>query len=101
MEPLWSPVVGTGGNQWQTGWARKPRKLAKTVAVGCDRLPEMFHGKEGVDGSSPSEGSCKSLQRRGFHLLSSLDPSNVLGYGTRLEHPDQKGAIKAPTLRSL
>jgi hypothetical protein len=24
--------------------------------VGCDRLPEPFHGKEGVDGSSPSEG---------------------------------------------
>jgi hypothetical protein len=24
--------------------------------VGCDQLPESFHGKEGVDGSSPSEG---------------------------------------------
>jgi hypothetical protein len=24
--------------------------------MGCDRLPEKFHGKEGVDGSSPSEG---------------------------------------------
>jgi hypothetical protein len=28
--------------------------------VGCDRLPETFHGKEGVDGSSPSEGSEKA-----------------------------------------
>ena len=24
--------------------------------MGCERLPEKFHGKEGVDGSSPSEG---------------------------------------------
>src|SRR5687767_5765872 len=37
-------------------WLRQP----KTVAVGCDRLPEAFHGKEGVDGSSPSEGSTKA-----------------------------------------
>jgi hypothetical protein len=35
-------------------------KQAKTVAAGCDRLPETFHGKEGVDGSSPSEGSAKA-----------------------------------------
>jgi len=28
--------------------------------VSCDRLPETFHGKEGVDGSSPSEGSAKA-----------------------------------------
>jgi hypothetical protein len=52
MEPLWSPVVATGGNRPQMRSTRKPRKQAKTVAVGCDRL----HGKEGVDGSSPSEG---------------------------------------------
>jgi hypothetical protein len=54
MEPLWSPVVATGGNQRQIGSARKWRKQAKTVAAGCHRLPETFHGKEGVDGSSPS-----------------------------------------------
>jgi hypothetical protein len=35
---------------------RKRRKQAKTVAVGCDRLPLKLDGKEGVDGSSPSEG---------------------------------------------
>jgi hypothetical protein len=62
MEPLWSPVIATGGNQWQTGLAPKARKQAESVAVGCDRLPEKFHGKEGVDGSSPSEGSEKLLQ---------------------------------------
>jgi hypothetical protein len=36
--------------------ARKAQKQAKSVATGCQRLPEKFHGKEGVDGSSPSEG---------------------------------------------
>jgi hypothetical protein len=39
MEPLWSPVVATGGNQRQIGSAPKPRKQAKSVAIGCDQLP--------------------------------------------------------------
>ena len=60
MEPLWSPVVATGGNEWQIGSALRRRKDAITVAVGCDQSPETFHGKEGVDGSSPSEGSAKA-----------------------------------------
>ncbi len=45
MEPLWSPVVATGGNRSQMLSLEKPPK----------------HGKEGVDGSSPSEGSTKFL----------------------------------------
>src|SRR5437867_4503506 len=57
VEPLWSPVVATGRNQWQIELAPKPQEQAKTVAAGCDQLPFGFHGKEGVDGSSPSEGS--------------------------------------------
>src|ERR671930_2609781 len=56
MEPLWSPVVATGGNQWQIESPRKRQRQATTVAVGCDQLPFGAHGKEGVDGSSPSEG---------------------------------------------
>ena len=72
MEPLWSPVVATGGNQRQIDRTPKARKQGETVATSCQRLPEKFHGKEGVDGSSPSEGSkkaCKSPLRR----TSSLD----------------------------
>src|ERR671923_2108782 len=57
MEPLWSPAVATGGSQWQMLRPRNRRRQAKTVAVGCDQSPETFHGKEGVDGSSPSEAS--------------------------------------------
>ncbi len=48
-----------GCNRWQSvanRTARKPPKQAKTVAVGCERLPRKRHGKEGVSGSSPEEG---------------------------------------------
>ena len=44
MEPLWSSMVATGGTQWQIRSARNPPKQAKSVAVGCERLPEKFHG---------------------------------------------------------
>jgi hypothetical protein len=49
----------SGRNPWQSlanGTASKTAQTSETAAVGCDRLPESFHGKEGVDGSSPSEG---------------------------------------------
>jgi hypothetical protein len=68
MEPLWSPVVAIAGNQWQIGSESKPQEQAETVALGCDRLPMEVHGKEGVDGSSPSEGFTKTLQSGAFHL---------------------------------
>ena len=48
-----------GRNRWQSRANRppsKPQNQAKSVATGCHRLPATFHGKEGVDGSSPSEG---------------------------------------------
>jgi hypothetical protein len=48
-----------GCNWWQSvanGTGAKPRKQANSVAAGCHRLPGTFHGKEGVDGSSPAEG---------------------------------------------
>jgi hypothetical protein len=56
MERLWSLAGATSGNRWQIGRPRKRRKQAKTVATGCDQLPQNLDGKEGVDGSSPSEG---------------------------------------------
>jgi hypothetical protein len=49
MEPLWSPVVATRGNQRQIDATPKPRKQAESVATGCHRLRAAFHGKEGVD----------------------------------------------------
>jgi hypothetical protein len=59
MEHLWSTAGATGGNQSQLEGRQKRLKRAKSVAVGCDRLPPGPHGKEGVDGSSPSEGFAK------------------------------------------
>jgi hypothetical protein len=80
MEPLWSPVVATIGNLWQIAQAREPRNQAKTVAVDCGRAPEKFHGKEGVDGSSPSEG-LKYLQINYFCCLHRRDAGEGHGGG--------------------
>jgi hypothetical protein len=62
VEPLWSPVAATGGNPWQIERPENRPKQAKTVAIGCDQLRLGPHGKEGVDGSSPSEGFTKGQQ---------------------------------------
>jgi hypothetical protein len=66
MERLWSLAVATSGNRWQMQEARKTQRQAKTVATGCDQLPIGAHGKEGVDGSSSSEGFIKGLQMAFF-----------------------------------
>jgi hypothetical protein len=77
MEPLWSPVVATAGNQWRIDNGAKPLKQAKTVAVGCDQLPKRAHGKEGVSGSSPEEGSAKAPHSGAFPFRSTCRTSNV------------------------
>jgi hypothetical protein len=66
MEPLWSPVVASSGNQRQVGCRQQARDHAKTVAVGCVQVLRAAHGKEGVDGSSPSEGSARGPQSGAF-----------------------------------
>ena len=45
---------------------QEPLRYAKTVASGCNPLPIWAHGKEGVDGSSPSEGFRKRPARWRF-----------------------------------
>jgi hypothetical protein len=69
MERLWSLAGAISGNRWQTRQRRKPQDQAKSVAVGCDRLPRKRRGKEGVDGSSPLEGFAKGLQVRRLRCL--------------------------------
>jgi len=59
MEPLWSPVVATGGNQRQIGRGRKRRKQAKTVAVLCDRLPREV----GVRDERPGDAAVRRARR--------------------------------------
>jgi hypothetical protein len=38
-------VVATGGNRSQIASTQKRLKQGKTVAAGCDRLPQAAHGK--------------------------------------------------------
>ena len=59
----------SGGSRWQSAANRlsaEARKEAKTIAAGCNQLPFGAHGKEEVDGSSPSEGSRKGQQMAFF-----------------------------------
>ena len=47
MEPLWSPVVATGGKRWQMAQARPGRKQANPlpgVAIDCRREPMVRRG---------------------------------------------------------
>ena len=77
MERLWSPAGATSGKHRQIAPAAKPLKQAKSVAVGCNWLPRASNGKEGVDGSSPSEGRKRKIPgKRGF-LLSSTAPQST------------------------
>jgi hypothetical protein len=57
-----------GCNRWQSVAnhdRRRPAKQAKSVAVGCHRLPEKFHGKEGVCRGLPPVAGVPLLRRRG------------------------------------
>ena len=47
---------------------RRPAQTRRTIAVGGHGLPIGAHGKEGVSGSSPEEGSEK-LRKRAFFSL--------------------------------
>jgi hypothetical protein len=92
MEPLWSRVVATGGNQSQVESARKPHKQAETAAVGCDQLPRAAHGKEGVSGSSPEEGSAKGPANLAFSSRLHLhDVQRAVGVEPPMEPSGQRG----------
>jgi hypothetical protein len=41
-------------------WTRKPRGYLRAAALGCIPLRTTRDGKEGVNGSSPLEGSAKA-----------------------------------------
>jgi hypothetical protein len=59
--------------------APETAKISESVAVGCQRLPGAVHGKEGVGGSSPSEGSrFQAGSRLPFLALNGSRPSLYL-----------------------
>jgi hypothetical protein len=60
MEQLWNRGGATGRKRSARQTPINGLNERETVATGCHRLPFGSHGKEGVDGSSPSEGSAKT-----------------------------------------
>ena len=116
MERLWSLAAATSGNRWQMGTPRKRPKQAKTVATGCDQLP-IGDGKEGVDGSSPSEGFVKASctgpsvggsgdasERRRPRNVHRSEIQRLIGGASALGERDSgvdRGVRQASTRRSL
>jgi hypothetical protein len=69
--------------------------------VGCDRLQPRFHGKEGVDGSSPSEGSAKAPHIGAFSIEGACTVSSVQWVWIRfMELSDPEGPVR-PASSSL
>ena len=97
MEPLWSPVVATGGNQRQIARRLNARKQAKSVAVGCHRLPEAFHGKQGVCGGLPPVAEGPLPEKEGVELVSTCWPERYFllqsGHG-HCSHPQPVHALR-------
>jgi hypothetical protein len=62
MEHLWSKADATGGNRSQVRPARKRLERGDWQPLGTHGNRPSFDGKEGVDGSSPSEGFTKGQQ---------------------------------------
>src|SRR5712671_2699706 len=77
MEHLWSPAGATGGNRWQMEHPEKPLKQADPQPVATHGNRFGAHGKEGVDGSSPSEGLCKSPAHGDFPFRTTCTSSHV------------------------
>src|SRR6266516_7626606 len=101
MEPLWSPVVATGGNQWQIRSARNPPKQAKSVAVDCHRLPETFHGKQGVCRGLPPVARCPLPAKEGVDLQALRRCSMPAAGSTRsLLHDYARSDIRARATNS-
>src|SRR5215216_2303431 len=71
-----------GASRTRDSHARKMR-ICRSFAL-LAQLVEHFHGKEGVDGSSPSEGSHETAANRRFHAFWSW--TQAKGRGTPAEH---------------
>src|SRR6266542_3859330 len=65
MSSLWSPVVATGGNQWQIGSGRKATRTSQNRCRGLrpDRKECDEGGPPPVTGSSLSTGSYREEAR--------------------------------------
>src|SRR5205823_15131375 len=89
MEPLWSPVVATGGGNWAAN-ARRRRKQAKSVATACHQLPETFHGKQGVCRGLPPVARGPLPEKEEVDLLKTPSPANPKAHRTRPRDSDRR-----------
>jgi hypothetical protein len=83
MEQLWNRGGATGGKRSTHRGPENRLNSRQTVATDCHRLPFGSHGKEGVSGSSPEEGSAKAPQGErvpaGRRLLGRRCPIHAFG----------------------
>jgi hypothetical protein len=91
MEHLWSRAGAISGNGWQTRSAQERLKHAdpQPVATDCNRFGA--HGKEGVNGSSPSEGFGGNACKTGVlvaRLEDGLSSAGTRGHSLVFPHPD-------------
>jgi hypothetical protein len=103
-----SSVARRGNRGWSTYGAQRLQPVAiggkcdvpKTTQTSENRcrelrqLPEPFHGKEEVDGSSPSEGSAKAAQIESFLIELSCATSTALGMEPFTELPGSERALR-------
>src|SRR3989442_11440448 len=96
MEHLWSPAGATGGTRWQMGRARKPLKQADPQPVATHGTGFGAHGKEGVDGSSPSEGFNDSLK---WVFVTRVARAGDKGRTSRHDHGQPRNIFQASRAR--
>ncbi len=84
-------------NRWHMERPRKRLKKAKTVAVGCDQLPEAFHGKQGVCRGLPPVAEGPLPEKEGVELVSTCWPERYFllqsGHG-HWSHPQPVHALR-------
>jgi len=92
MEQLWNRGGAAGGKRSALRPGENGLICDETVATGCHRLPFGSHGKEGVSGSSPEEGSYESPANAWLLLsrLTALRPACSVMEQV-LEQPGEKG----------
>jgi hypothetical protein len=90
MEPYGAPWLQLVAIGCKCSGPKNAGNDQKTVAVGCDWLPREAHGKEGVDGSSPSEGSAKAPELGAFRSTEPHDLQRALGMEPFMEPSDSE-----------
>jgi hypothetical protein len=94
MEHLWSQAGATGGNRSQMGHPQKRLKQADRQPVATHGNGSGAHGKEGVNGSSPLEGSDeKPLSQRLLSFWRMREWQRTGRHGTVSEPTEAREAV--------